>query len=1382
MIERSGFWRSLASLGMTQWRVRLMRGSMDTLRVVLFCLLALSAAVVAVSCATKPAPTMPQTPATAPKMLSADILSDEDVKRLGFSFPPAPKRGQRTEDQAKLLNASCVACHTETDSDTMHQASIVLACVDCHGGNTDVKVPAGITASDLRYDIFKYRTHVQPKLKNFWKSSANPEIPGARTNQESVDYIRFVNPGDLRAAWAACYNCHQDDVRKVENSMMAHGAMLWGAALYNNGAINLKSPLYGESYTIDGTPRALVQQPAPTTQQSSQGILSVLWPLPRWEISQPGNILRVFERGGRIRPQVGIPDRLEEAGRPDVKLSLRGFGTDVRTDPVFLGLQKTRLLDPTISLFGTNDHPGDYRGSGCTSCHVVYANDRSPIHSGPWADKGNMGRTFTKDPTIPKDESGHPIAHSFQKSAPTSSCIVCHMHPGTNVVNAYLGFTWWDNETDGEVMYPKNQKYPTPRQEFEVTQHNPEGAAVRGLWSNLYPNDESHAGDVAGEMFLENLWTHTNPKLKQTQFADFHGHGWVFRAVYKQNRAGQLLDAGGNVVEDVTTEKLKQAVEFQRAKPEDRPPANVPVHLKDIHLEMGMHCTDCHFQQDNHGDGNLYGETRNAVMIECVDCHGTIEKEAVILQYKKKDEAYKRVPSRQRERKEELRTERDALLPGAFTGNAASRDPKTASETALRVISDRFELRNDMLVQKSALDSKNKTWVVKQAADSSQSTAARWAHTVRRDGKTWGDLIEKDVPMQLAHSSTHMSCYACHTSWNTSCFGCHLPMRANQAKSALHNEGQLARNYTNYNYQTLRDDVYMLGKDSSVKGGKTVPIRSACAVLVSSVDANRNWLYQQQQTVSAEGFSGQAFSPYFPHTVRTTETKQCSDCHISSTNDNTAIMAQLLLQGTNSVNFIGRYAWVAMGKKGLEAIAVAERDEPQAVIGSRLHELAFPDFYKQHLDREMELPEGHEHHGNVLDVQLRGEYLYTACGSKGFVAFDVANVDNKGFSERILTAPVSPLGQRFFVRTKYATSVCSPSTLAIDPTRPRLPENEEGPIHLIYAFLYVTDKYEGLVVIGNPLDTKRNKPGVATLLDGDPENNFLKKALSFNPDGRLNGARHMALYGHYAYISCDSGLVVVDLDNPLEPKLLETPQLAGLNGPRRVAFQFRYGFVCDSDGLKVIDVTNPREPRLVTGASVPIGDARDVYIARTYGYVAAGKEGLVIVDLTQPELPQRIDSFTGGGMDDATAVKVAMTNSSLFAYVADGHNGLKVLQLTSADDRDGTPTYMGFSPRPKPRLIAKYHTHGPALAVSEGLDRDRAVDESGNQLAVFGRKGARPFNLQEQQKLYLKKDERGNDLIYTVDDEPTTPRLKSEAPAPSTEPPATQPAPARRRR
>src|SRR5256886_12844842 len=168
---------------------------------------------------------------------------------------------------------------------------------------------------------------------------------------------------------------------------------------------------------MNGAAQMLVPIPQPTCEQKrAKGILFYLDPLPRWEISQPGNVLRVFERGGKRRLETALPDKDEDAGKPDKGLSARGLGTAQRTDPVYLGLQKTRLLDPTLNFLGTNDHAGDYRSSGCTACHVIYANDRSPVHSGPYAKFGNRGQSFNPDPTIPRDEPGHPIHHRFTRA------------------------------------------------------------------------------------------------------------------------------------------------------------------------------------------------------------------------------------------------------------------------------------------------------------------------------------------------------------------------------------------------------------------------------------------------------------------------------------------------------------------------------------------------------------------------------------------------------------------------------------------------------------------------------------------------------------------------------------------------------------------------------------------------------------------------------------------------------------------------------------------------------------------------------------------------------------------------------------------------------
>ena len=63
----------------------------------------------------------------------------------------------------------------------------------------------------------------------------------------------------------------------------------------------------------------------------------------------------------------------------------------------------------------------------------------------------------SSDAMIPKNESGHPIQHVLTTSVPTSQCMTCHMHPGTNMVATYQGLTWWDNETDGDKMYPVTQ-------------------------------------------------------------------------------------------------------------------------------------------------------------------------------------------------------------------------------------------------------------------------------------------------------------------------------------------------------------------------------------------------------------------------------------------------------------------------------------------------------------------------------------------------------------------------------------------------------------------------------------------------------------------------------------------------------------------------------------------------------------------------------------------------------------------------------------------------------------------------------------------------------------------------------------------------------------
>ena len=556
-------------------------------------------------------------------------------------------------------------------------------------------------------------------------------------------------------------------------SMMTHGAMLWGPALYNNGSIPLKRAAVRRELQHARRPAAAPDRPAAErVGDAGQGRRPV--PRPAAPVrGEPAGQRPADLRARRPAPRRGRPARpaRRSTAGPRARLSVRGLGTRNRTDPVFVSLTKTRLLDPTLNFLGTNDHPGDYRSSGCTACHVVYANDRSPVHSGPFADAGHLGPDAEPRPDDPQGRARATRSSTgSSRGIPTSQCIVCHVHPGTNVMNSYLGYTWWDEETDGELMYPREQKHPTAEEFTQAQMSNPDEAAARGLWSD--------------PRFLERV-ADLNPQARHTQFADFHGHGWVFRAVFKKDRKGELLDTEGRGLGQTTdraahgrdrhAQRRPRAVPDRRDGAKPAPPPNrdgIPVHLMDIHMEKGMHCVDCHFVQDVHGNTRLQQEVRAAIEIQCIDCHGTADKHA--------DPADLR-PRLVHLGPEGPRTSRRCGPPRASAGSRS----RTASSTRTR------------WSRRTSPGSSSRRPTRSTRRSEHYNEKSHLAKTVRfgADGRMdWGDLPGGGEDA-CAHADKNMSCIACHSSWNPSCFGCHLPQKANKKMPALHNEGDVSRNY-----------------------------------------------------------------------------------------------------------------------------------------------------------------------------------------------------------------------------------------------------------------------------------------------------------------------------------------------------------------------------------------------------------------------------------------------------------------------------------------------------------------------------------------------------------------------------------------------------------
>ena len=485
-----------------------------------------------------------------------------------------------------------------------------------------------------------------------------------------------------------------------------------------------------------------------------------------------------------------------------------------------------------------------------------------------------------------------------------------------------------------------------------------------------------------------------NPKLKDTQFADYHGHGWNFRAVFKRDRKGNLLDADG---------KHRQPTTIRRSS---RRPCTWP----SIHVDMGMQCVDCHFAQDNHGNGYIYGEVASAVEIDCKDCHGTVD----------------------------ALSEPAHLRPGR-AGPAAR--PVAAAQpgrpAALRVASAASS------IQRSMVDPKLEWQVapgeghasIRPARDYNAKAARAKLMSTRHHDAGSGARTSRRATSRTA--TTNMECYTCHTSWTTSC--ARLP---SADRGELEDRAPSLRR---------RRDAQLRHLQPAGRARRHVPARPARPDegrqdRAGALDLGAGAVLDQHQPRAhlhpaaadrGERLQLQAFAPHYPHTERKTETKTCSDCHLSEDerqqrDHGAAAAAGNELRQLRRLQRLGRRA-----SGGIEAVQVTEWDEPQAVIGSYLHRYAYPDWYRAtHEKRGTRARRtAHEHAaaGAARCLQLRGEYLYVAEGASGMRVYDVASIAQQGRLAAIITAPFSPLGHDTHIASKNATCVALPTNQPIAP-------------------------------------------------------------------------------------------------------------------------------------------------------------------------------------------------------------------------------------------------------------------------------------------------------------------------------------------------------------
>ncbi len=349
----------------------------------------------------------------------------------------------------------------------------------------------------------------------------------------------------------------------------------------------------------------------------------------------------------------------------------------------------------------------------------------------------------------------------------------------------------------------------------------------------------------------------------------------------------------------------------------------------DVHFERGMHCIDCHFLQDVHGDGNVYSTNWDAIEIECEDCHGANQRT-----------------------------------------NFKTSGPNGGNDMRLPVnenLEPYFEEINGQVIQRSRVNT-GVTWIVPQTVDSTSTNPyAKEAHDPEYHVAEPGVGSEFEGQQgQSVLTRAKVECQTCHNGFLTNCLNCHIDIDVGDKQRKLvdantgsvtasageneiwlrnrHNDGHI-----NFQLLGLLRSTFSMGVSSLSEKGRLNLFRSSMQVTASVTDGNGDSLRDQLSFTTfqtLEGNSGRmnaatsgvAMNQTMAHTVRPDEARGCEMCHslvdLQGRTRNEHLIAYSYGVGTGSIPVLGDYA-MAAGLNGIELFEYKQERElvNQIVVG-----------------------------------------------------------------------------------------------------------------------------------------------------------------------------------------------------------------------------------------------------------------------------------------------------------------------------------------------------------------------------------------------------------------------------------------------------------------
>jgi hypothetical protein len=263
----------------------------------------------------------------------------------------------------------CLSCHQGIEPIHPEEAIAADDCVSCHGGDPAATTVEGAHVA-VPANFWEIRGDGLPSAQHGFIKDFAPE----QLDALDPDYLRFVNPGDIRVAGDTCGPCHStpvDLVNNVRRSIMTTNAGHYMPTRFTAG-LQDRDAIYG-SYPVSD---------------------------PHWE-GQEGTV-----------PELISFDLADEV---DLQAAL-----DAGDQPLLTQYALDHYLAKSCNTchaagYPRNNAPHLYRSTGCTSCHMIYNKDG--VYTGD-------------DPAISNSVPVYPDKHVITKAIPTSQCTTCHYQGG----------------------------------------------------------------------------------------------------------------------------------------------------------------------------------------------------------------------------------------------------------------------------------------------------------------------------------------------------------------------------------------------------------------------------------------------------------------------------------------------------------------------------------------------------------------------------------------------------------------------------------------------------------------------------------------------------------------------------------------------------------------------------------------------------------------------------------------------------------------------------------------------------------------------------------------------------------------------------------------